>query len=267
MSFPRVLVTGAAGQIGRVLRDGLSGRCSLLRLSDIAPLDPAQPKEEVVQCDLADAQGVKSMCDGIDAIVHLGGVAIEKPWPEMLHGNFIGMVNLYEGARLAGVERIIFASSNHAIGMHPVGRKLTPQSDVRPDLRYGVSKAFGEDLAAFYAYKYGVRSLCVRIGSFLARPGNRRSLSTWISHGDFIRLVEAGLTADYAFEIVYGVSDNTRSWWDNSAAYKLGYKPRDNAEAFAAEVEKVEFDDELGRNFQGGPFVGPEFAGRMEWLD
>jgi uronate dehydrogenase len=266
MSFPRILVTGAAGRIGTVLRSALSRQCKLLRLSDIAPLGPPRPGEEVVPCDLADAAGVARLCEGIDAVVHLGGVANEAPWPDILRGNISGPINVYEGARLAGVDRIIFASSNHAIGMHPAGRTLDSASPVRPDSRYGLSKAFGEDLAALYAYKHGIRSLCLRIGTFLEKPNNQRSLSTWLSHGDFLRLITVGLTADYTFEIVYGVSNNRRSWWDNAAARRLGYEPQDDAEEYAPEVERIVLDNELDRGFQGGSFVSAEFSGRREWL-
>jgi uronate dehydrogenase len=266
MVYPRVLVTGAAGQIGRVLRDALAGQCQLLRLSDVAPLGSAGPGEEVVTCDLADAKAVHALCEGIDAIVHLGGVAIEAEWPALLQTNIGGVINLYEGARRAGVDRVIFASSNHVIGMHSNDTRLTSESLARPDSRYGLTKAFGEDIGALYAYKHGIRSLCLRIGSFLPKPQNRRSLSTWLSHGDFLRLVHVGLTADYAFEIVYGVSNNTRSWWDNSNARRLGYDPQDNAEDYAAEVENIQLDGDLAREFQGGSFVQAEFSGRKEWL-
>jgi len=266
MTLNRILITGAAGQLGRVLREALAGRYQLLRLSDVAPLGTPGPGEEIVTCDLADAAAVFALCEGVDAIVHLGGIANEAGWPELLRTNIAGVVNIYEGARHVGVDRVIFASSNHATGMYPVGRTLSHESSPRPDSRYGLTKAFGEDVAALYAYKHGIRSLCLRIGSCQPKPDNRRALSTWQSYGDFARLIQVGLTADYVHEIAYGVSRNTRSWWDNSAAYRLGYDPQDNAEVYAPEVETIALATELAREYQGGNFVPEEFAGHREWL-
>lgn len=266
MTPKRILLTGAAGRLGSILRQSLAGRCDLLRLSDIAALGEAGRGEEIVTCDLADAAAVAALCKDMDAIIHLGGIPYETGWAEMLQSNIAGTINLYEGARHAGVDQVIFASSNHATGMYPNDRILSGESPPRPDSRYGLSKAIGEDVAALYAYKHGIRSLCLRIGSCLPKPDNKRALSTWISHGDFVRLVQTGLTADYVHEIVYGVSKNTRSWWDNANAYRLGYAPQDDAEIYAAEVEGVELRTDLARTCQGGNFVPEEFSGRREWL-
>jgi uronate dehydrogenase len=266
MNSQRILLTGAAGRLGSILRQAFAGRFQLLRLSDVAPMGATGEGEEIVTCDLADATTVQALCEGIDAIVHLGGIPYETGWSELLQSNIAGTINLYEGARHAGVDRVIFASSNHASGMYPNDRAISGESPPRPDSRYGLTKAFGEDVAALYAYKHGIRSLCLRIGSCLPKPDNKRALSTWLSHGDFVRLVEVGLTADYVHEIVYGVSGNTRSWWDNSAAYRLGYEPQDDAEIYAAEVGTIELGTELARHYQGGNFVPEEFSGCKEWL-
>jgi len=266
MTAKRILLTGAAGRLGGLLRRSFAGQFDLLRLSDISPLAAAGESEEIVACDLADPAAVEALCAGTDAIIHLGGIPYETAWPDMLRSNIVGTINLYEGARRAGVERIIFASSNHATGMYPNDRTLSGESPPRPDSRYGLSKAIGEDVAALYAYKHGIRSFCLRIGSCLPRPDNRRALSTWLSQGDFVRLVQVGLTADYIHEIVYGVSRNTRSWWDNTAAYRLGYEPQDDSEIYAADVEEIELETELARSHQGGNFVADEFSGRKEWL-
>jgi uronate dehydrogenase len=266
MTPKRVLLTGAAGLLGGVLRRSLGGQFQL-RLADIVPLEATGEGEESIICDLADAAAVEAMCEGADAIIHLGGIPYETGWPELLRSNIIGTINLYEGARRAGVDRVLFASSNHATGMHPNDRILSGESPPRPDSRYGLTKAIGEDVAALYAYKHGIRSFCLRIGSCLPKPDNKRALSTWLSPADFVRLVQVGLTADYVHEIVYGVSRNTRSWWDNSAAFRLGYQPQDDAEIYAAEVGAIELKTELARNYQGGNFVPEEFSGRKEWLD
>lgn len=267
MTFPRILITGAAGRIGSFLRQSLAGRCQLLRLSDISPLDEAGPHEETVTCDLSDAGAAHALCEGMDAIIHLGGIAAEADWSRLLQSNIAGTINIYEGARRAGVDRVIFASSNHVTGMYPNDRTVSPHNQARPDSRYGLTKAFGEDVGALYAYKHGIRSLCLRIGSFMQKPDNHRCLSTWLSHRDLIHLIEVGLTADYIFEIAYGVSNNTRSWWDNSAARRLGYEPKDNAEDYATEVDNIQLATELARRYQGGNFVADEFSSRTEWLE
>jgi len=261
MTVSRILVTGAAGALGRQVRSRLAGRYSLIRSSDIVAMDPAGLGEETVVADLADAAAVAGICEGIDAIVHLGGQSVEGSWEQVIAANLIGLINLYEGARQAGVQRVLFASSNHAIGFHRRSERIDHTAPARPDTRYGFSKAFGEDLACLYAYKYGIKGLSLRIGSCFPKPTNRRMLSTWLSYADFVRLVEVGLTADYVNEIVYGVSANSRSWWDNANAYRLGYAPEDNAEAYAAEVEHIVSDDPIEEAFQGGSYTSPEFIG------
>jgi uronate dehydrogenase len=257
----RLLITGAAGALGRQARAGLGNSARVLRLSDIAEMAPAAANEEVMPCDLSDAAAVEALCEGVDAILHLGGQATEAPWERIMQSNIAGAINLWEGARKSGVKRILFASSNHAIGFHRRTSRLDAASPARPDGRYGLSKAFGEDLAYLYATKFGIAAYCMRIGSCFPKPMNQRMLSTWMSYGDFIRLVTAGLTATYSYEIVYGASRNTRSWWDNSNAYRLGYDPQDNAEIYAAEVAGQPPEDPVSVLFQGGGFTADEFAG------
>jgi uronate dehydrogenase len=224
------------------------------------------PAEEVVLCDLADADGVASLCAGVDTIIHMGGRPGDGPWQELLQTNIVNTMNLFDGARRAGVGRVLYASSNHVVGMYPAGRRLEVTSPLRPDSLYALTKAFGEDTAAYYAYKYGIRGFCMRIGSFTERPKNRRALSTWCSHGDLMRLVEVGLTADYAHAVVYGVSNNSRSWWDNSPATALGYRPLDNAEDYAAEVEHIVPEDAIERDLQGADRSSDDFRGNHDWL-
>lgn len=256
-----LLITGAAGSLGRELRRRFQGKFARLRLSDIAPMAPAGPGEEVVVADLADEAAVADLCEGIDAIVHLGGQSTEAPWPVVHKANILGAITLWDAALKARVDRVLFASSNHAIGLWPRSTVLDHTSAPRPDGRYGLSKAFGEDLAKLYALKHGVRGFCMRIGSCFPKPSNARALSTWLSYDDFERLIRVGLTADYVYEIVYGVSRNTRSWWDISNAYRLGYDPQDNAEDFAAEVGHILQEHPLDEKYQGGGFVSPDFVG------
>jgi uronate dehydrogenase len=264
MAIGRLLITGAAGNLGRVLRARLAGAFPRLRLSDIAEMAPAGAGEEVVRCDLGDGEATAALCREVDAIVHLGGRSTEAPWPEIQRTNICGAVNLWEAARLAGVRRIIFASSNHVVGLYRRSQSLDHRVQPRPDSRYGLAKAFGEDLAALYALKHGISALCIRIGTCVPRPSNARMLSTWLSHGDFEQLIRIGLTADYRFEIVYGISRNRRAWWDNSNAYRLGYAPQDDAEAYAAELAGRTNADPLAERFQGGDFVPPDFTGDPE---
>jgi uronate dehydrogenase len=263
MALQRILITGAAGNLGRVLRQRLRGSFPVLRLSDRDEMAPAEPGEEVVRCDLADAEATKRLCEGVDAILHFGGRSLEGTWPEVLSANIVGAINLWEGARLAGVERIVFASSNHVVGLYRRTEMLDHRVMAKPDGRYGLSKAFGEDLASLYANKHGIKAFCMRIGSCFEKPTNCRMLSTWLSFPDFERLVRVGLTADYLFEIVYGQSRNTRVFWDNSNATRLGYDPQDDAEVFAAAVESKVTGNPLSDELQGGDFVPPDFSGDL----
>lgn len=233
----RVLVTGAAGRLGKWTRDCLRGKVELLRLSDIAPLEPAGENEEIRPCDLADAQGLERLAEGVDHIVHLGASLNVDDWPETLRTNIEGTYNLYEAARRAGVRRIAYASSHHAIGMYPVEQKLGLDEPMRPDSLYGLSKCFGENLARYYWDKFGLESVCWRIGSALPRPGETRELSTWLSEADYGRLLMRSLQApSVGFLTVYGISANQDAWWDNAQAGALGFEPQDDAAAYAREI-------------------------------
>jgi uronate dehydrogenase len=264
----RVLLTGAAGGVGTMLRSLLKGVYSELRLSDIAEPQGLGKDENFVPADLADMAAVEKVVKGIDGIIHLGGVSIEKPW-EMIHqANIVGGYNLFEAARRHGVKRVVFASSNHAMGFYRRNRRVGTEALVRPDSRYGVSKAFGEALAALYADKYGLRVLCIRIGNVTDKPADARRLSIWISPDDLVQLIRIGLEHPaLGYEVVYGASDNARSWWDNAAAFRLGYKPTGRAEDHVAHALAGQAKlprDPVGDLFQGGPFCSNEFAGDPE---
>lgn len=266
--FGTILLTGADGQLGRVLRPVLALHCRHLRSSDVRPLPGGLARhEEWICCDLASESDVLALLEGVDAVVHMGGQSTEAPWEVVRESNIVGTYNVWEASRRAGVQRMIFASSNHTIGFHRRERQLNDACSVRPDTLYGVSKVFGEALARHYADKYGLKALCMRIGSCFPTPTNRRMLSTWLSYADLERLVEVALAADYHFEIVYGVSRNRRSWWDNSNAYRLGYDPRDDAEAWASAVEHVEVSDPVEQAFQGGEFAARFFAADTAAID
>jgi uronate dehydrogenase len=239
LSETRVLVTGAAGHVGKWTRNVLRGKVGLLRLSDVAPLEAAD-HEESRPCDLTDAQGLERLTDGIDQIVHLGASLNVDDWQETLRVNIEGTYNLYEAARRAGVRRIAYASSHHVIGMYPVGQALGLDAPLRPDSLYGLSKCFGENLARYYWDKFGMESVCWRIGSARAQPTEMRELSTWLSEADYGRLLLRSLEApSVGFQIVYGISANSDAWWDNSDADALGFAPQDNASVVGRSIREA----------------------------
>jgi len=260
-----VLITGAAGDIGGRLRVLLKGAYPQLRLSDVrAPADLAAD-ETFLKADLADIAAVEAAVAGVDGIVHLGGSSAEGPWETILAANIVGCYNLFEAARRGRVKRIVFASSNHAVGFYPRQRRIGTDAPVRPDSRYGVSKAFGEALAALYAFKHGLRVTCIRIGNVADTPVGRRRLSIWIRPADLAQLIRIGLEhPDIRYEIFYGASDNERGWWDNEAAFRYGYRPQGRSEehrdaALAAQAKLAA--DRVGDWYQGGPFCTDEYDG------
>ncbi|MGZ5206099.1 MAG: NAD-dependent epimerase/dehydratase family protein [Caldimonas sp.] len=256
--FERLLLTGAAGGLGRVLRPRLKKLCRVLRVSDIAPLDAAAD-EELVVAPLQDAVAIHALVAGVEAIVHLGGVSVEGPFEPILQANIVGVWNLYEAARRHGTKRIVFASSNHVTGFYRQDEVVSPLEPMRPDGHYGLSKAFGENLSRFYFDRYGIETVCLRIGSSFPEPKDRRMLATWLSYDDLERLVVASLTAPLVgHSVVYGMSDNTTSWWDNTSAAHLGYRPQDSSEPFraAAEARQPTLDpNDPATRYQGGAFV------------
>lgn len=266
--FPRLLLTGAAGHLGREMRPRLKAYCDTLRVSHRSDaIDPAGPGEELAVADLADKAAVMAMLDGVDAVVHLGGVSTEQTWESILDGNIVGMVHLYEAARRHGVKRIVFASSNHVTGFYRQDEVVSPRDPVRPDGFYGLSKCFGENLAQLYWDRFGIETVSVRIGSSFAAPRDRRMLATWMSFDDTERLIVAALTAPVVgHSIMYGMSDNATTWWDNTSARHIGYRPQDSSDVFRSEVEARQQTVDLGDpavRYQGGAFVrtGPFFAG------
>lgn len=254
----RLLLTGAAGGLGKVLRESLKPITTQLRVSDIANMAPAGANEEVVPCDLADKRAVDALVQGCEAIVHLGGVSVERPFEEILEANIKGIFHLYEGARRHGVRRVVFASSNHVIGFHRQTERLDAHAQRRPDGYYGLSKSFGEDMAQFYFDRWAIETVSIRIGSSFPEPTNRRMMHTWMSYRDLTTLIERALfTPDVKHTIVYGMSANKQVWWDNHAAAHLGFTAQDSSEVFRA---KVEAQPPVAANdpnavYQGGAFT------------
>lgn len=265
----RLLLTGAAGGLGTALRERLKANCEVLRLSDKAEVGTAKPGEEVVQADLADAAQVDAMVQGCDAIVHMGGISVEAPFAAILQANIVGAYHLYEAARRHGVRRIVFASSNHVTGFYGQGETILANVVPRPDSFYGLSKAFGENLAQYYFDRHGLETVSIRIGSCLPEPQDRRHLASWLSHDDMERLLVAALSAPVVgHSIVYGCSDNRTTWWDNAQGRHVGYRPQDSSEPWRAQLEAKQPHIDPARpeaRYQGGVFVtqGPfPFAGQ-----
>lgn len=252
MPVPRtVLLTGAAGGLGTLMRGLLPDYGYELRLFDVRPVEGEGESGGgdigAVVADLTDAEALREAVQGVDAIVHLAGISLEAPFEEILRSNIEGTYRLYEAAREAGVRRVVFASSNHAVGFtprprqhegpHETGPLIPVDTPRRPDTYYGLSKSFGEDLAQLYWDRHGIETVSVRIGSCFPEPTNVRMLSLWMSPADGARLFHAALTAEgVGHTVVYGSSANTRLWWDLSSARALGYEPQDDSEPYAARL-------------------------------
>ncbi|HEX3341851.1 MAG TPA: NAD(P)-dependent oxidoreductase [Pseudolabrys sp.] len=258
----KILITGAAGDVGTRLRKLLKGVYSL-RISDIRKPADLGADDEFVAADLGDYEQTRQITAGIDGIVHLGGYSIEGPWETIHKSNIVGCYNLFEAAYRSGVKRIVFASSNHAVGFYRRDRKIGVDVTLRPDSRYGVSKAFGEAVGALYADKHGLRVTCIRIGNVGDKPLDKRRLSIWIKPEDLAQLIRIGLEhPDIRFEIFYGASDNEAGWWDNSNARRFGYHPQFHSEDFRDEAMAAQAKlpaDPVGDRFQGGPFCSDEY--------
>jgi uronate dehydrogenase len=268
MPAPRtVLLTGAAGGLGTLMRDLLPRYGYRLRLLDMRPVE-GEP--DAITADLADRDALREAVRGVDAIIHLAGISLEASFEKILSANIRGMYHLYEAAREEGVGRVVFASSNHAVGYTPRPRGEEPLIPVdtprRPDTFYGLSKSFGEDLAQLYWDKHGLETVSVRIGACFPEPTSVRMLSVWMSPADGARLFHAALTAEnVGHTVVYGSSANTRLWWDLGTARALGYEPQDDSERFARKLiaEQGELDpdnpahDCLGGNFVTDPPIWP----------
>jgi len=257
-----VLVTGAAGGVAGHLRRALGGVYRLV-LSDIREVTALAPHEVFRAADLTDRASLRALMPGIDAIVHLGGQADEGAWEDVLDRNIAGTYNLFEAARAEGVRRVVFASSGHAVGFYRADETIAADAYFRPDTRYGVSKVFGEALASLYVHKYGFEVLALRIGNVAERPLDRRRLMTWVSPRDLAQLVRLGVeTPGLGYRVVFGMSGNTGSFWDNAAARELGYAPQDDAARHAAEIDQTPTNrDDPDQIYQGGPFVRAESGG------
>lgn len=252
----RILITGAAGGVGTLMRPRLARPDRVLRLLDIAPL-PAGEHVEVVTASVTDLDAMTSACSNVDILIHLGGLSLEGSWQDILEINIHGTYVALEAARRAGVGRVILASSNHAVGFHRLtGSPVPDYAFPRPDTYYGVSKVTMEALGSLYHDRYGLDVIAIRIGSCFERPRDERMLGIWLSPDDAARLLEAAISVpEPGFRIVYGVSANTRGIFSLAEARSLGYEPKDDSETFADSVSPM---DEYGRVYVGGWFCSPE---------
>jgi len=252
-----VLITGATGDVGTHLRRELATKYKL-RLSDQRPLK-AEKGASFIRADVSKMADALKITRGVDAVVHLGGYSVEGPWEGILQANIIGCYNVFEAARRNGVKRIVFPTSNHAVGFYRRDQTIDHRVYIKPDGRYGVSKVFGEALGSLYADKYGMEMFMIRIGNVNPKPIDKRRLSIWISPRDIAQLVSIGIDRPgIRFEIVYGISRNTRAWYDNSNAFRLGYQPQDNAEDYAKDLPPETPGDPVAELHQGGVFCAVE---------
>jgi uronate dehydrogenase len=263
--FNRLLLTGAGGGLGRMLREQVKPWATTLRISDVADLGEAKAGEEIVRCDLADSAAVLAMMEGVDAVLHFGGISVEDKFEPIMQANILGLYNLYAAVHQAGVKRVVYASSNHVTGYYRTTDLVDADMPVRPDGFYGLSKCFGEALSRYYYDRFGIETVCLRIGSSFPEPRNARMMTTFLSYDDLVELIRCSLfTPRVGHTIAFGTSDNDTTWWDNSKAAHLGFKPKDSSRVF-----KERFPDTAERPpendpttiYQGGPFVtaGPMY--------
>jgi uronate dehydrogenase len=253
----RVLLTGAGGRLGSILREGFRGRFDVLRLLDVASLGAGQPGEELVAADVRNQFAVADAMAGIDAVAHLAGIPHEDAFERILETNVVGTYHVFEAARRQGCTRVVLASSLHVTGFYPAEEHIGPDALPRPDSFYGVGKASAESLGRLYADKHGVEVVCLRIGTLADRPTTPRHLSTWLSPRDAVELFYCALTAPHVgYTVAYGASANKRGWWDLSSAEQLGYRPADDAERWAFDIEAAAADPaESGEGPQGGSYA------------
>jgi uronate dehydrogenase len=264
--WQRLLITGAAGEIGSVIRPALRDTAGTIRLLDKRPITDAAGAE-VLLGDITDAALMDQAMAGVDCVFHLAGIPRETGGSpdDILDANIIGTHSVFAAARQHGVKRMIFASSNHVIGFYPADQHIGPHVPPRPSGFYGASKAYGEALARLHADKFGMEVACLRIGAFRERPGNARELGAWISHGDMAALARGCVLAPaFHFLLLYGVSANSRAKWGDDAAARahISFTPRENAEEWAAELaDKIAPPGSPAARFHGGSVCGIGFQG------
>lgn len=256
----KIVLTGACGALGTVLREPLSRLAEVLTSTDLAAgPDTLLPNETFVRADLADMDQIGPVLEGAEMVVHFGSYVDEGPFETLLGPNFIGAYNIWESAHRHGVRRVIFSSSVHAVGMYRANEGIDLDARHRPDTFYGLAKCFTEDMARMYWEKRGLETVALRIFSCTPEPANARALSTWLSYPDLVHLVTRAIDSPaVGYTEIFGISDNDRSQVSNAKASFLGYRPHDNAEDHADKLPGpgVPFDPLDPQHMcLGGPFA------------
>ena len=240
-------------------RPRLRAWTDILRITDLLPLKAEALNEEIVVCDLADRPGVLDLVADVDAVVHFGAIAVEDYFHRILQANIVGAYNVYEAVRKHGVKRVVFASSSQVTGFYRQAEVIGVNAPLRPSGFYGLSKCYGETLSRMYYDRFGIETVCVRIGSCFPEVRDRRMLATFLSYDDLAELVRCALmTPHVGHTIIYGVSNNASKWWDNAAAAHLGFAPKDSADNMRAQVEAAiapPHSDDPTAVYQGGVYV------------
>jgi uronate dehydrogenase len=251
-----VLLTGASGALGRQLTAYLGGLGWKLKLTDIAPFpDPLPPGATFTQADLANGVAILRLAEGCGMILHFGGVSVERPFGEIVGPNLTGLYHIYEAARREKA-RVLFASSNHAVGFHERADKLDDDCQLMPDGYYGLSKVYGEMMGRMYWFKHGVENVNVRIGSCFPAPVENRSLATYLSYADLCRLcVRATLAETTGSCVIWGASNNARSFWGHDSRAAIGWEPLDSADNHVAQLSGVNSGNPVIERYQGGGYT------------
>lgn len=261
MPSGEILVVGANMYLGGLVRRFLASHADRWRVLDTDSIEPAWENEAVYCGDLTCPALIAEAADGCEAVIDLSKLDLGRSWGQDMAHIGVAVAGFWDAVSASGVKRVISFSSDGIVGFYRRSAVLDHLSTPRPDGPAGVIGAFNESLAALYAYKHGIRALCVRMGACRPEPVDERMLSTWISPADFERLIEAALTADYSFEIVYGVSANADRWWDNANAHRLGYHPVDRSDDFALRLRGQRSTNAIENSFQGGKSAATNFSG------
>jgi uronate dehydrogenase len=256
-----VLLTGASGALGRVLAKALGAAGWTVRLTDIVPFpDPLPAGASFTKADLNDGVTILRLAEGCGMILHFGGVSVERPFEEVLGPNIRGLYHIYEAARRERA-RVLFASSNHAIGFHERSEPLDDDCQLMPDGYYGLSKAYGELMGRMYWFKHGVENINVRIGSCFPEPVDARMLSTWLSYADLTRLVMRATLAEKTGScVIWGASNNARTYWRHDSRQELGWLPEDSVDTYAGQMAGKVSDNKVQERYQGGAYTAIDYT-------